>query len=160
MMRNRTASSKEELFLLVVEQMLVRVQERARAKADEISNPAEALKTYLEVNMRAVALAGPRFAEDTVAYLPALKLLNEHLYRGRAYIAAVIQDGSEQGTFRGVDAELVSAVIVLVAQQLAEPQAVEPTSRDRSSRIGRATSMSVAVRWDVITGAHSAGPAR
>lgn len=140
MMRNRTASSKEELFLLVVEQMLVRVQERARAKADEISNPAEALKTYLEVNMRAVALAGPRFAEDTVAYLPALKLLNEHLYRGRAYIAAVIQDGSEQGTFRGVDAELVSAVIVLVAQQLAEPQAVpshQPRGTGLPESVGR-----------------------
>lgn len=117
----KLAASKQELFLLVVERWLRRIEEHAAAAGGE-PDPALRLKQYLAAAVSESRPASQAFSEDLGSLRAATKLLEEYQQSRAAGLQKILEYGVERGRFRPVRARLVAQVIHQALSSLREPQ--------------------------------------
>jgi AcrR family transcriptional regulator len=115
------ASTKEDLFLLVVDSFLRRIRRRGDEEIRTQSEPASRIERYLAPGISESARASNLFFAD-VAGLPAAKrMLDEHQRMRMAGLREIIGDGAHHGIFRGFDAHLVAEVFSSAYRRVSQP---------------------------------------
>lgn len=116
------APGKEDLFVLVVDELLRRIRGLGEQAVREISDPAEQIEAYLAPGIAQTARATHLFSSD-VASLPAAKRLMEAHQRERiSGLRDIIEQGSRRGIFRPVDAHLVAEVFSFAYRRATEAE--------------------------------------
>jgi AcrR family transcriptional regulator len=116
------ARTKEELFLLVLERIIHRIDVQGRAAAAKVTDPTAKIEAYVTRNVEELSRTGPGFVDDTTQYRPAARLLNDFAATAVATLQRFIEEGIANGVFPDVDAEFAALMLVAMAQQLTSRQ--------------------------------------
>lgn len=119
------ASSKQELFLLVVERWLERIRHLGWQGALQHDDPEKRIIAYLDPGVSQSQAASRRFLEDMQSYRPALALLEAHQRERTKVLRDIVEDGQRRGRFRRLHTALVAEVFLAAVGRLNEPNFLE-----------------------------------
>ena len=112
------ASTKEALFIVVLDRLWRRLGLRAQEAIRSASDPAKQVEAYL-TESSALFRPSPRFLEDVEAYAAARRLFDEHVAIAIKFLASLVESGIEEGYFRPVPPRLAAEVLSAAASQFA-----------------------------------------
>lgn len=121
------ASSKEELFVRVLDALLRRIRERGDAEAAEARDLATRIERYLAPGIRETAHASNAFFADIAALPAAKRLFDEHQRTRIAGLRAIVAEGARRRVFRGLDPHLVAEVFMNAYRRVSQPDFVAAT---------------------------------
>ncbi len=119
------ASSKEELFMLVVERVLRDIDAEGRAAAKEIADAGgsvrDRLAALIEPGVTLLTEARPPFFSDVEGYAPARKRLIDHQSSRSAQMAALLDEGVATGEIRPVNTTVAAEMMIAGYRRIVEP---------------------------------------
>jgi AcrR family transcriptional regulator len=108
------AASKEELFLLMLQRLLHRIEHSGRDAATRAEGTGNKITAFIQPGLTELTNATRAFFTDIDAYLPAARLLKHHQDMRERELCKLIERGVRSGECRRVHAE-VAAQAVLAA---------------------------------------------
>ncbi len=121
------ASSKQELFLLVVERWLERIRRLGWQGALQHDDPEKRIIAYLDPGISQSKLASRKFIEDMRGFGPARALLEAHQLERTKVLRDIVEDGQRRGRFRRLHTALVAEVFLAAVSRINEPNFLEST---------------------------------
>lgn len=115
------APSKQELFLLVLEQFLERIRRKGNRGVLEHEDPEKRLAAYMEPGIVETRLASRRFVEDVESLRPAALLLESHQKERINTLRDIVEDGIRRGRFRKLNAGLVAETYLAGIERIDDP---------------------------------------
>lgn len=119
------ASSKQELFLLVIEDWLERIRHLGWQGALQHDDPERRIMAYLEPGVTESRPASRQFLTDLQSYRPALALLEAHQAQRTKVLMEIIEDGIRRERFKPFHAALVAEIFLAAVGRINEPAALE-----------------------------------
>ncbi len=116
------ATSKEQLFVIVVDRMLRRLGLQAREAMSGGATHADALRAFMACAQPQLRRVTPRFERALAGHRPARRVFDRHAAIARVRIEELIAAGVAAGEFATDDARLAADVLVAVPQH---PRAVD-----------------------------------
>jgi AcrR family transcriptional regulator len=136
------ASSREELFELVVERWLAKLRRSGVTAAQAAPDPFAAVTDYLGAAIIATRDAGAQFVRDLSRFPATYRRLMSHQRERIAGLERLIQEGTARGHFRGVHAKLIAEVMLNAVAQLVDPEVL--------ARVGLTMSQAFAELYDIV----------
>jgi len=115
------APSKEDLFLLVLERLLVRIRRLGNEAAAARQDVRERIVACVEPGVTELRDASRAFFADVASFPRAKRMLAEHQAARRRDISGLIEYGMRAKAFRGVHAHLAAEVILVAIRRSMEP---------------------------------------
>ena len=115
------APSKQELFLLVLEQFLERIRRKGNRGVLEHEDPEKRLAAYMEPGIAETRLVSRRFVEDVESFRPATLLLESHQKERMSTLRDIVEDGIRRGKFRKLNAGLVAETYLAGIAKIDDP---------------------------------------
>jgi AcrR family transcriptional regulator len=115
------ATSKEDLFLMVLDRFLQRIRRQGEAAAAGVRDPATRIEAYLAPGIREVARTRNTLFRDIAGFLPAQRMLDHHQRRRMEGVREIVVDGARRGVFRGFDPHLVAEVFTHAYRRVSQP---------------------------------------
>lgn len=129
------APSKDEIVLLVIDRLLQRTGRQAMAKVRALDDPVQRVHAYLSTASTALHHGTEAFSTDVAAHPGAHRLFQEHYRFATSVCAHLIQEGVDQGAFRGIDPQLAAEVIYAGLDRLQEPEVLQLTGHTNAEAI-------------------------
>jgi len=121
------ASSKQDLFVLVLDRLLRRIRELGDAAAESASTLQDRIEAYLAPGISGVRRATPSFAADLAELPEAKRVFDEHQRLRMAGLRSIIADALERGIARGFDPQLVADILSIAYRRASEPDFLAET---------------------------------
>jgi AcrR family transcriptional regulator len=115
------ATTKEEMFLLVLERMMTRIDHAASKSLHSAADPAAKFAELLNHGVMAFRPAGPAFAAELANYGPARMLFARYLERIRGTVIRIVNEGKACGAFRDVNPDVVAEVVINATREVNDP---------------------------------------
>jgi AcrR family transcriptional regulator len=115
------ASSRDEIFDLVIERWLAGMRSAGIAAAEGSPDPVTALRQYLDVAVVATRNASSQFVRDLARFPAGHRRLMSHQRERAAGLERLIDRGVKAGAFRGVHPKLVADVLLAAASRMVDP---------------------------------------
>jgi AcrR family transcriptional regulator len=115
------ASSRDELFDLIVDRFLAGIRADAQKAAADASERVTALTGCLDAIKHAVGKVSVRFAEDLLESPQGQRRLREHEELLAAIIADLVSSGVQEGAFRAVHPRLTAEVLIRAVTRIVQP---------------------------------------
>lgn len=109
------ASSKNEIFLFVLEKKLRQIRQRGIEDAAAVCGAEEKINAALNAGLKEFANTTPTFFADVESFLPAKQLLEDHLKKRIEALQELLRQGIEEGVFRPVPTYLVADMLLSFA---------------------------------------------
>jgi len=106
------AASKEEVFLLVLDRILRRIDLQGREAATGSGNVEQRLFGFIEPGISALREAGAAFFADIASLPAARERLAAHQDERRTQLEALLAEGVETGTLRTIHPAVAARVMV------------------------------------------------
>jgi AcrR family transcriptional regulator len=116
------ASSKQELFLLILEQFLDRIRHLGTRGALQHDDPELRLAAYMEPGYLESKKASQRFVEDIRSFRPAAVMLETHQRERMSTLRDIVEDGIRRGKFRKVNSYLVAEAYLATIAKIDDPE--------------------------------------
>ncbi len=116
------APSKEQLFLLVMGRLLLRVREMGREASDAANAIPEAVVRAMAPGVTEIRKASALYSADVEGFAPAKRLLEEHQRERIEDARETIEEGIRAGVLRGVHSRLVSEATLAAVQRVMDPE--------------------------------------
>lgn len=116
------ATSKEDLFLLILRNNLDLIWElglQAEANAD---NPVKKIEDYMAACLVPIKSWSHSFLADIQSTPAAKHLLDEHLKQRMDHLLAMVEDGISTGKFRRFNAQVVAELILVTGSHFCSPE--------------------------------------
>jgi AcrR family transcriptional regulator len=115
------ATTKEEMFLLVLDRLMARIDHAAGKSLHSAADPAAKFAELLNHGVMAFRPAGPAFAAELANYGPARMLFAQYLERIRGTVIRIVNEGKECGAFRDVNPDVVAEVVINATREVNDP---------------------------------------
>jgi len=115
------APSKEELFLLVLDQLLARIRRLGLEAAAARGDVRERIVACVEPGVSELREASRAFFADVAGFPRAKRRLDLHQAARRGDISRLLEDGIRAGAFRGVHPHLAAEIILAAVRRAMEP---------------------------------------
>jgi AcrR family transcriptional regulator len=115
------APSKEQLFLRVLDRLLVRIR-RAGQQAAARGDLRQRLVASLEPGVSELRGASGLFFADVNSFAPARRMLEAHQRARTEEVRALIEAGIRRRVFRGIHAALVAEAVLATVQRVMSPE--------------------------------------
>ena len=115
------APTKGEMFLVVLDRILWRMDEGAREHLRAHGDPAARIEALLGGGITAFRPAGAEFVADLSNYKPAQMLFTRHTDRVRGSLARLVKEGIASGQFLDVNPDIVAEVLLVSTRQMTDP---------------------------------------
>jgi AcrR family transcriptional regulator len=102
------ASTREDLLIVVLERIWLRVAEQSQVALQEAVDPAAKLAAFLRTALLVIWPSWATLVQDITAYGPASRRFQEHVDESIRLMADLIEQGIEQGQFRRKDPHLLA----------------------------------------------------
>jgi AcrR family transcriptional regulator len=106
------AASKEELFVVVLDRVLTRIDRGGRAAADAATGVGDKIAAFIEPGVVELAAATPSFFADIAAHPVASRRLRKHQDARQRALRALIEQGVRSGECRKLHAELAAHAVL------------------------------------------------
>lgn len=116
------AGSKQELFLLILEQFLDRIRHLGNRGALEHDDPELRVAAYMEPGYLESRRASRRFVEDIRSFRAAALMLESHQRERMATLRDIVEDGIRRGKFRKVNSFLVAEAYLATIAKIDDPE--------------------------------------
>jgi AcrR family transcriptional regulator len=116
------AGSKQELFLLILEQFLDRIRHMGNRGALEHDNPERRIAAYMEPGYLESKKASRRFVEDVRSLRAAAMMLESHQRERMSTLRDIVEDGIRRGKFRRVNSFLVAEAYLAAIARIDDPE--------------------------------------
>lgn len=116
------APTKEDLFLLVLDNLLGRIRLRGEEARNATADPAERIEAYLEPGIRDTRAATQFFTAEVAGLPAARRLMEEHQRARMRGLRELIAEGVRRGSFRGFDPHLVAEVFAIAYRRATDPE--------------------------------------
>jgi AcrR family transcriptional regulator len=126
------APTKGEMFLVVLDRMLWRMDHGAREHLHAHGDPASRIEALLAGGITAFRPAGAEFVADLNSYKPAQMLFTRHTDRVRGSIIRLVNEGIASGQFLNVNPDIVSEVMLIATRQMTDPAFLARTGQKPS----------------------------
>lgn len=126
------APTKGEMFLVVLDRMMGRLDQGAREFVHSKADPASKLEALLASGVTLFRPAGAEFAADLSNYQPARMLFAKHTDRVRGSIVRIVREGIASGQLLDVDPDIVAEVMLIMTRHVSEPAYLARTGRTYS----------------------------
>ncbi|MBT5153346.1 MAG: TetR/AcrR family transcriptional regulator [Gammaproteobacteria bacterium] len=114
------APSKEEMFLVVLNQWLERIRHLGWQAALAHTDSIERIEAFLKPGVTETRGASAAFIEDVRSYLPAKQILARHQEERMEVLGDIIESGIKQGSFRKLHSYLVAEFLLSAATKIDE----------------------------------------
>ncbi len=135
------ASSKEDLFLLVLDRFLSRIQRMGSEAARARDDSRERLVALVEPGVSELRQASSLFFADVAGFPPAKRRLERHQTERRQDVRTLIEEGIRRRTFNGFDSHLAADVFVAAVQRVMDPDFLVEVGLSPSEAIREAESL-------------------
>jgi AcrR family transcriptional regulator len=130
------ASSRDELFDLIVERFLAGIRDDAQHAAANASERVMALTGCLDAIKHAVGKVSVRFAEDLLESPQGQRRLREHEELLAVMIANLISAGVQEGAFKAVHPRLTAEVLIRAVTRIVQPAFLSQSALTLSQAFG------------------------
>lgn len=121
---NRTlydiAPSKEEIFLLVLDNWLDRIRRLGRQAVLEKTDPVDRLEVFFNSANVEARGASAKFIEDVNSYLPAKQIWERHLEKQVSFLEEIIAEGIKRGNFKPLNPNLAAELLLSTVTRVDE----------------------------------------
>ena len=131
------APSKAQLFLLLADRVMRRIEAAALNGAERGHGPAERLSGYLECALDEVRQIGPPFLAEIQANAATRQLLAEFQRTVIAQMTALIEAGIEAGTFDPVNPVLVAELLDAAMSRIQDPRVLAQSELTASEALAQ-----------------------
>jgi AcrR family transcriptional regulator len=147
------ATSKEELFLVVLDRMMRRLARKGREAIDQEHDPVKRIIAMSTAAAEGIAALTPTFTQAVQDHPPAKRLFNHHIAAARTTLEGLINNAIEQQRFRPVNASTAAEAVLVLVLHFTGPEHAQ------SASVSPATAL--ALVFDIlIAGAESRSPGR
>jgi AcrR family transcriptional regulator len=137
------APSKEQLFLLLADRIMSRIEAAALAGAERGKSPAERLNGYLERTLEEIRQVRPPLQAEIQASAAARQRLAQFQATIISQMTVLIEAGIESGEFEAVNPVLVAELLDAAASRIQDPRVI--------AQSGLTTSEALAQIFQVVT---------
>lgn len=106
------AASKEDLFMLVLDRVLGRIERAGRAAAAAAKGTGNKITAFIQPGLTELRSATPTFFADIAAHPPAQGLLKRHQDGRERELCKLIERGVRNGECRRVHAEVAAQALL------------------------------------------------
>jgi AcrR family transcriptional regulator len=115
------ATTKEEMFLLVFDRLMARIDHAAGKSLHSAADPAAKFAELLNHGAIGFRPAGTAFAAELADYAPAHVLFARYLERIRGTVIRIVNEGKAGGAFRDVNPDVVAEVVINATREVNDP---------------------------------------
>ncbi len=129
------APSREQLFLVLVDRLLQRIQTAAVAGAEPEREPMSRLEGYLAGALEHIRGVGTTLLGEIQDHPQARQRLAEFQRTTIAHLCALIEAGIEEGAFQPVNAILAAELLDAAASRIQDPRVLAETGLSASDAL-------------------------
>jgi len=115
------AASKEDLFLLVLDRILSRIERSGRNAAAGVADAGNKIAAFIQPGLTELTNATPAFFADINTYPPAQRLLKRHQDTRERELCELIERGVRSGECRRVHAEVAAQALLAAYRAITSP---------------------------------------
>ena len=115
------ADSKEDLFVLVLDRVLGRIEKRGRDAAIAVEGTGNKIAAFIQPGLTELTNATPVFFADIAAHPPAKRLLARHQDTRERELCKLIERGVRSGECRRVHAEVAAQALLAAYRAITSP---------------------------------------
>lgn len=115
------AGSKQELFVLILEQFLDRIRHLGNRGVLEHDDPEHRMAAYMEPGYVESKRASRRFVEDVRSLKAASLMLESHQRERMSTLRDIVEDGIRRGKFRKINSFLVAETYLATVARIDDP---------------------------------------
>ncbi|HET9063075.1 MAG TPA: TetR/AcrR family transcriptional regulator [Candidatus Binatia bacterium] len=115
------AESKEDLFVLVLDRVLGRIEHAGGAAATAAAGAGNKITAFIQPGLTELRNATPTFFADIAAHPPAQKLLKRHQDTRERELCKLIERGVRSGECRRVHAEVAAQALLAAYRAITSP---------------------------------------
>lgn len=126
------APTKGEMFLVVLDRIMWRLDQGAREHVHSKADPASKIEALLGSGVTVFRPAGAEFIADLNNYQPARMLYARHTDRVRGSIIRIVKEGIANGQFHDVNPAVVAEVMLVATRRMTSPTYLDRTGQKPS----------------------------
>jgi AcrR family transcriptional regulator len=115
------ADSKEDLFVLVLDRVLGRIEQAGGAAAATTAGAGNKITAFIQPGLTELRTATPAFFADIAAHPPAQKLLKRHQDTRERDLCKLIERGVRSGECRRIHAEVAAQALLAAYRAITSP---------------------------------------
>lgn len=130
------AASKEDLFVLILDRVLARIERNGRAAAATAKGAGNKITAFIQPGLTELREATPVFFADIAAHPPAQKLLKKHQDTRERELCKLIERGVRSGECRRVHAEVAAQALLAAYRAITSPDFLSNVDISLSDAVG------------------------
>jgi AcrR family transcriptional regulator len=115
------AASKDDLFLLILDRVLGRIERIGRASAAAAEGTGNKITAFIQPGLTELRNATPAFFGDIAAHPPAQSLLKRHQDTRERELCKLIERGVRRGECRRVHPEVAAQALLAAYRAITSP---------------------------------------